>query len=166
MITKFRIGAAGVALATAFGMSSAAHAATASSDAQALILEALQITNTEPLDFGDIAVNGAGTVVVAADGSGATCSVNLVCAGNDQPASFDLEGAANLDVSISLGSIVNLTGPGAPMTLSLLTSSEGASTTLDAGGLGSFDVGGTLTVNAGQVAGWYTGSFVATVLYQ
>jgi hypothetical protein len=166
MTNKFRIGAAGVAVISAFGMAGIANAAVETADAEANILAAITITVDASLNFGDIAVNGAGTVDVPYDGSGAVCSANLVCAGGDNPGAFSLTGAADLDVSIVLDNVVDLSGPGTDLVLSGLTDSEGGSMTLDNAGEGSFTDGGTIAVAAGQAAGVYTGSFDVTVEYQ
>lgn len=167
MITKFRIGAAGVALISALGMASAAYAADSeTATAEANILEALDLVYVNSLHFGDIAVNGAGTVSVPANGSGATCTANLICAGGDSPADFTVQGSPSTAVDISYSNVVNLTGPGTAMTLSNLNADVGTSLTLDGTGNGAFSVGGDLAVNAGQAAGYYSGSFDVTVEYQ
>jgi hypothetical protein len=166
MITKFRIGAAGVALVSAFGLASVANAAASdTATAEANILAPLTLSADNSLHFGDIAVNGAGTVVVAADGSGASCSANLICTGGDSPADFTVTGSAGETVGIAYSNVVALSGPGANMTLSGLNADSGATLGLGAG-TANFSVGGTLTVNAGQVAGYYSGSFDVTVEYQ
>lgn len=165
MNMKFRFGAAGVALVSAFGLAASAHAATANADATAQILDTLQIDNTADLDFGQVGVTGAGTVTVSTAGA-ATCSVNLVCAGTSSAAAFTVEGTANTNVSIVLDNISNLSGPGADLVLSALTSSAGASLALDGSGAGSFTVGGTIAVAANQTPGVYNGSFDATVEYE
>lgn len=165
MITKFRIGAAGVALISAFAIAASAHAATAAADATAQILDALSIDNTAPLNFGLIGVNGAGTVTVDTAGD-ATCDANLVCAGTSSAAAFVVEGTPSTNVSVVLDGIVDLSGAGDDLVLSALTSSAGATLALDGSGEGSFTVGGTIAVAAGQAPGVYTGSFNATVEYE
>jgi hypothetical protein len=168
MFNKFRIGAAGVALISAFGLAGTAQAAdTATATAEAEILEALSLTALNSLDFGQIAVNGAGTVVVAATGGAPTCSANLICAaGTSSPGDFEVEGTAGTTVDITIGAASPLTGPGANMTLSGLNDSAGGSVVLGVGGISTFSVGGTLAVNAGQVAGTYSSTFDVTVEYQ
>ena len=52
MNKTIRYSAAAVAMAAAMGMSSVAHADTATADATAEVLEALVLTNTNDLDFG------------------------------------------------------------------------------------------------------------------
>lgn len=168
MFNKFRIGAAGVAIVSAFGLATAAHAAdTATATAEADILEALTLNNLNSLDFGQIAVNGADTVTVAADGSGTTCGANLICAaGTSSPADFQVDGTANTVVSIQIGAASPLTGPGADMALSGLNDDTAGSVNLGVTGSATFGVGGTLSVNAGQTPGYYSSTFDVTVEYQ
>jgi hypothetical protein len=164
MFNKFRIGAAGVALISAMGMAGSANAATASAFANAEILAPLVVTKTADLDFGTVAVNGAGTVTLdAADGK--TCSGTLICSGGSTSAAFHIDGAALSNVTISTGSIVALTSGANSMTLSNLSISNSAFA-LDGTGDGDFKVGGQIAVAANQAAGSYQGSFVATVIYQ
>ena len=166
MITKFRIGAAGVALISAIGMASVANAAASdTATAEANILSPLTLTADNSLHFGDIAVSGAGNATVAADGSGITCDPNLYCVGGSSPADFTVGGSSGSTVSIAVSNVVDLTGPGVAMTLSGLNADAGASLLLT-GATTGFSVGGTLAVNAGQAAGYYSGSFDVTVEYQ
>lgn len=166
MITKFRIGAAGVALLSAMGMATSANAATASANADAVILAPLTVTNTDNLDFGTIAVNGAGTVSIAADGSARNCSANLVCSGTYSEASFDIDGAPSVNVSIGYSGITTLTSGANSMVLSNLSNTAGGTLALDGSGEGSVGVGGDLAVAANQAAGTYQGTFNVVVLYQ
>ena len=79
MTKKLRFAAAGVAMCAAMGMSSAASAQDATATATAEILEALQLTNTNALDFGTLVVDGAGSVTIAASGA-----ASAVCAGLEE----------------------------------------------------------------------------------
>jgi hypothetical protein len=165
MITKFRIGAAGVAIISAMGMANSANAATASATADAVILAPLTVTNTDNLDFGTVAVNGAGTVAVSSGGT-RTCSANLVCSGTPSAAAFTVAGAASVNVSIGYQNITTLTSGANSMVLSNLSNSAGGTLALNGSGAGAFTVGGDLAVAANQAAGTYQGSFQVVVLYQ
>ena len=164
MLKSIRLGAAGVAIAATLGMTSAAHAVTAEAHATAEILEQLTLAEVNALDFGVIAVNGAGTVVVAPN-STVTCGANLICTGTAAAASLTVTGSDGATVGVTLPSgSVDLIGPGAPMALSSFTAS--ATTLTLTGGDAIFTVGGTLAVAAGQAAGTYNGEFPVSVEYQ
>ena len=87
-----RLGAAGVAMTMAFGMASAAHAApvTATANANAEVVRALTVVKDTDLDFGKVAVAGAGTVTVAPDGTLSACSASLTCYSTTSAAKFDV----------------------------------------------------------------------------
>jgi hypothetical protein len=169
MFKKFQIGAAGVALIAAFGMATSANAATtASANAQAVILDALSINiqaSNPSLNFGTIAVNTGGTVTVAAtSGATASCGAGVICSGPSGSVGFDVIGAADQAVGVTLSSpTVSLTGPGAPMTANLNASA--ASLTLT-GGSATLYVGGDLAVAGTQAAGSYSATFDVSVAYQ
>ena len=166
MRNSIRIAAMSAAAVAALSFGSAASAAvTATATATAEILSTLTVTNTAGLDFGQVAVNGAGTLRVAGDGS-VTCSALLVCTGTRQTAAFDVTGTAGVAysavvtaASVSLSSGVNT------MTLNNFDVYFPTGTTL-VGGASSFNVGGTLNVGASQPAGVYNGSFTVSVEYQ
>src|SRR5690606_4921752 len=103
MLKSIRLGAAGVAIAATLGMTSAAHAVTETATATAEILEQLTLDLDNGLDFGVIAVNGAGTVVVAPN-STVTCGANLICTGGAAAATFTVEGSDGATVGVTLPS--------------------------------------------------------------
>ncbi|MEM6586599.1 MAG: hypothetical protein AAF692_12680, partial [Pseudomonadota bacterium] len=79
MTKTIRIGAAGIAMFAALGVSSAASAqTTVDADARAEILNPLTLAADGQLDFGRIISDGAGTVqLYATDGN--VCSADLIC---------------------------------------------------------------------------------------
>lgn len=178
MTKKFRTGAVGVALVAALGMTSAANAAdTATATAEAEILSALtlSVATGSTLDFGQIAVNGAGTVALDPTDDSVNCSANLVCLGATTAVDFEVSGASAQDVVITLPTTtVNLTlgggataNPNEIMTLGAFADSVGGSVSTDATtGEAVFAVGGTLNVGADQTAGAYQGTFDVSVEYQ
>ncbi len=154
------------ALAATVSFASSAQAATtASATASAEILTTLSVTAMQNLDFGQVAVNGAGTAVIGADGVNA-CSANLVCTGTRQAASFDVTGTAGTAVAavVTTGT-VNLTSGTNSMVLDNFSVHFPTGNTL-VGGAASFNVGGTLNVAAAQPAGLYNGNFSVSVEYQ
>ena len=90
MTKTIRFGAAGIAMFAALGLGSAAHADTASADATAEVLAALELTNTAPLNFGTVVLNAGSTGgLVDVDPSGfRTCGGDVICGpgGAEQPA--------------------------------------------------------------------------------
>ena len=167
MKTVLRTAVAGLALAS-FGISSAASAATATATAEADIIAALTVevdddNSRDVLDFGTIAESGAGGTVTLAPGAASpNCGPGLVCAGPYNTPRFIITGVSGSPVAITFtDDTIDLTGPGAPMPVALTLSA--GSMTLD--GTDTFEVGGTLTVGAGQVAGGYGGSLEVNVVY-
>ena len=153
--------------AAAFG-STAAQAATADADARATILAALTVTNATDLDFGTIAVNGGGSVTVTNAGvRAATTGGTVSPAGVAAAASFAIVGApgSNILITVPASVILDHATTTDSMSASLTTNAPTVAHPL-VGGAEIFNVGGTLTVAAGQVAGAYTGTFAVTVEYQ
>jgi hypothetical protein len=162
---NIRIAAIVAALAASASFGTAAQAAaTATGTATAEVLTTLTLTATRSLDFGQIAVNGAGTLTVATAGS--TCSALLICTGSPTTATFDVTGSADSAyvATVPAGS-VTLTSGGNTMTVDNFTANYPAGTTLVAGA-SSFEVGGRLNVGAAQPAGVYSGTFSVSVEYQ
>lgn len=166
MMKSIRLGAAGAAIVAAFGMSSMAHAAAQdTATAQVEILGALTLTADTALDFGQIAVNGAGTATLDPTTSNVTCTANLICVGSPAAADFTVTGTADATVGVTLPTAsVTLNGPGGD-TISLASFTSDASTVTLTGGNGGFAVGGQLTIANGINAGNYSGTFNVSVEY-
>jgi hypothetical protein len=175
---------AGVAAIAALCLApSAAHAQSATTaDARANLMEPLSLTKLSDMDFGDLIVTTAGTVILSADPV-TTCVATggVIHTQECQPATFSGFGAPNQRMRIRrpIGREITLTGPGADMTVTDLTIDGGATlnrvnsnpnwerfriNTFD--GSFIFRVGGTLNVNANQVAGLYSGTFDIRIDYQ
>lgn len=165
---SLRLALAGAAI-SALSFGSAAHAATtATATATAEVLSTLTVTADTPLNFGQIAANGAGTVTVNADSSVAS-SATLISTGTRAPAGFTVTGTPGASVVVSLPASATLTRFGGTETMSI----SGFNTNPAAGfqlaavtGAANFSVGGTLSVAAGQAAGVYNGTFSVSVEYQ
>lgn len=154
-----------------------ALAATGSATSKAIILRPLSFFRVQDMNLGDIIPGtGGGTVRLFPNGT-RTATGTIVLAGNShQPARFAGLGTQNEQVSITLAAnSIQLTGPGAPMTLSLFEIGSTPTTILSTNAsfftigsaLGNFNfpVGGTLTVGANQAAGNYAGTFSITLNY-
>lgn len=182
MTKILRTAAAGVALFAAVGMGSAAQAqVSASADATAEVLAALQLTNDQGLDFGALVMNTTSTGgTVSVDTSGfRSCFGDVICGpgGTEQAAGFTVTGAAGTDIDVQVQDLV--TNP-VSLTHTLNAGSPAANhnielTALDNGAVGgfvnfsgseSFPVGGTISLDGSEIPGVYVGSFDVTVSYQ
>jgi Mat/Ecp fimbriae major subunit len=160
------IKAVSAAAVLAAGVSaSAANAATASADAKATILASLVVTKNTDLDFGTVAVNTAGSRTISNAGLSTACTGG-VCAGTVSAADFDITGLVGSNILITVPTSVTLTRASGTETMSasLTNNATAGSHALTAGE--GFNVGGTLSWGATQVAGDYVGSFDVTVEYQ
>lgn len=181
MTKTIRFGAASVAMFAALGLSTAAHADTAAADATAEVLAALELTNTDALNFGTVilsATSTGGTVNVDAAGTRA-CAGDVICgpAGAEQAAGFTVTGTAGSNVSVAVQDLVanpvSLTHTGNVgstnaehnIELTALADSVGGSYT-GFSGSEAFTVGGTIALDGSEIAGTYEGTFDVTVAYQ
>ncbi|MGB3712743.1 MAG: DUF4402 domain-containing protein [Erythrobacter sp.] len=182
MNKTFRFGAAGIVMFAALGMSSVAHADTATADASAEVLDALTLDNDTALDFGTMVVEGAGAVTLSPDGSAAgdlTCSdPDIVCSGTTSVAGFTVEGTQSKAVTINLPSnTIELRHPSwtaatdaqHSIELDNFTASDngvgGPEVTLDVNGVATFEVGGTINLGGTEEAGVFSGTFDVSVEY-
>jgi Domain of unknown function (DUF4402) len=154
------------------------QAAPTTGDAQIAVVTPLSFIQVENLDFGRV-ISGttAGTVTISTTNV-RTSTGGVVPVGSDyQFAKFAGRGTQNQRVNIQLApAVVPLLGPGLPMTVTNLTigpdgtlNQLGASPNyriVAANGIFWFNVGGRLNVGANQAAGYYSGTFTATLVYQ
>lgn len=169
-MSKFMQRAVAGALVATLGLSATmAHAApaTASATAKARVLKQITVTNTSDLDFGTIVAGTAASTVAVTTGGTRTCGSGLTCTGTVSSANFDVSGSNNAVVTITGDNSVSLSnGTGGTMSASL-TRSATTLTLANSGPVGgSFQVGGTLSLDANQADGAYTGTFNVTVDYQ
>lgn len=169
MRNTLRLAAVGAALAAASFATSASAAATATATATAEVLSSLTLTADSALDFGLIAPNTGGTVTVNAN-STVSQTGSLISTGTRAPAGFTVTGSNGATVVLTLPSApVSLTRSGGTETMSLggfNSNPVGAFQLSPTTGQANFNVGGTLTVGANQVAGVYNGTFNVSVEYQ
>jgi Domain of unknown function (DUF4402) len=150
---------------------------TQTGDARIIVLRQLSFFKVDDLEFGDIVPsNVAGVVRIQPSGvRSATGGVTLVGAVG-QPARFAGLGTYNrqVDISVSANSI-QITGPGAPMTVSQFEIGSTPTAILSttpmrfrigaANGQFNFPVGARLAVGANQAPGDYVGTFAITLNY-
>jgi hypothetical protein len=155
------------ALALLLLSAAAANAATTSSDTSAEILTAITLTNTIPLEFGEIAASAAlGTVTVStASVRSSTGGVTLAGLTPATASSFAVTGDAGDTYAITLPTSISITSGANSMTVDTFTSSPDTAGTLSGGGTDTVLVGATLHVAASQAAGAYAGTFDLIVVY-
>lgn len=162
--------AAGVAI-----MAANCQAASAVATASATVLAPIAISKSADLSFGSFAPGTGGSVTVST--SGVRVAGNSVLSATDSSATaarFEVSGdpAASYDISIVASTTL---ADGAAHSMALVTCSDltmanttsgnVASGTLSATGTQSLFVGGTLKVDAAQLAGRYSGNIAVTVEY-
>ena len=153
-----------VLMATAFGVSGSAVAASATGTANATVLTPIAIATGNTLEFGSFSAPTAGTVVVSTAGSrSATGGVLLIPGGTVRAGTFTVTGTGTQGFAISYPGSVNLTRDGGSETMALQVSGDATSALV--GGTKTIDIAGTLTVDASQASGSYTGTYSMTVEY-
>jgi Domain of unknown function (DUF4402) len=154
-----------------------AAAAPGTATSKAIILRPLSFFRVQDLNMGDIIPGTLGGTVRLYPNGTRTATGTIVLVGNShQPARFAGLGTQNEQVSILLAAnTIQLTGPGAPMTLSLfeigstptaiLSTNASFFTIGSALGNFNFPVGASLAVGPSQAPGTYSGTFSITLNY-
>jgi hypothetical protein len=161
--------AAFLLLGTSGGASAATVAAAKDSAGHATVLGSLSVLKKSDLDFGALAVAGAGTAVIdPVSGSITTTGGVTVLGSSAHPAIFTGTGSRNSVVNIRLPkNPITLTRVGGTetMTVSNWTLDGNTNRKVPPSQAFDFSVGGTLNVAAGQAEGTYVGKFTITVQY-
>jgi Mat/Ecp fimbriae major subunit len=135
--------------------------------ATATVLQGLTLTNTAALNFGRI-VNAvtAGTAIMSTGGVvSVTGGVTAAPAGGPSTGNFTVTGTTGNAINITLpGAPITLTSGANTMTVTAFTNSAGANPVAFTSPL-AFRIGGTLNVGANQAPGAYTGTYSVTVAY-
>ncbi len=161
------VGAIGLAAV----LQSSAQAANTTANATATVATAISIVKNADMQFGSISEAGAGTVILATDGTRTnTGGVSPLASGPGAAADFTVTGEDSATYSITLPASVLLSGPGTDMTADNFVTLPTPTGTLSAGPCPCTEtllIGGTLTVAAGQTAGAYStaATFNVTVNY-
>ena len=150
-------------------------------DAQAAIVTRGEFFKVEDMHFGMVIPSAVAGVVTLAPTGVRTATGGVTLVGNThQAAEFGgrRPGNSNNPLSISVGSnTIQLTGPGAPMTVSLFRGNVNPNQVLttvprnfqvtgQSNGAFELRVGATLNVNANQAPGTYSGTWSITVDFQ
>lgn len=173
--------AAGVALACAMPASAQqtqGPTRTRQAEAKSIVLRQLSFFRVQDLDFGDIVPGAtAGVIRILPDGTRTVTGGVQALGSTHQPARFAGMGSFNQQVLISVSAnSIQLTGPGAPMTLSqfeigssptvILTTTPLRFRINSTNGQFNFPIGARLAVGANQAPGTYSGTFSITLNYQ
>ena len=147
-----------------------AQSAAGTVTSSATLVRTLSVSSTTPLDFGTFAPGAApGTVVMSAAGNrSASGGVTLIASGPGSAYTISLSGtpATSYTVSLPTSVLLNANQGSATMTLNAFTTTlTGLQGTLNPSGIGSFGVGGTLSVAGSQAIATYTGTFNVTLSY-
>lgn len=149
--------------------SASLHSATPRAVAGGTLIFPLTLLTKSNLDFGLVAANGAGTVVInPATGQLALTGPLLSLGGNPRPATFvgAARSASVVIIRIPRSPItIRRSGGTETMTVRDFTLQGQDKRTLARMESFEFNVGATLVVAAGQVEGLYTGEFDVTVQY-
>jgi hypothetical protein len=153
-----------------------AQSASANITASATVLQTLTITNATPLSFGNFVAGAGGTVTIPvitpntrtfiANATNST-PLTLVASGAGAVSNITVTGVQGT-YTVAVGPTAELAFGNIKMSVTNITTSLGASSGLipSSGGSQTFQVGGTLNVNANQAPGNYSGSIPITVAYQ
>ncbi|MBI4084251.1 MAG: DUF4402 domain-containing protein [Candidatus Lambdaproteobacteria bacterium] len=138
----------------------AAQATDQAFSVQLQVRRSITVTVDRILDFG-LVTQGAGLQTVLAADTGHTAGLNATSA------KFSIDGEPNTTgLVVSLPSTALTLSSGANTIAVTLTGPSSGTVNLDGTGLGGpIYVGGTVTVNAGQATGTYTGTGTIRVIY-
>ncbi len=175
MKTSIKLFALGMILA-GFGLNANAQVTSVSANAvtSATIVAPLAISNTQALNFGNVAVTGtAGTVDLSLTGvQTATGGVMLSPAnkGTHTPAVFSITGESAYAFSVTLPGTLTITESVSSETMTVDSWIMNLATTGNhlTAGAATLTIGATLNVNATQAVGLYTNStgFEVVVAYE
>ncbi len=137
--------------------------ASATANAAADIVSPINISAEQDLNFGKVANNTAGSVIVNPDGT--ISGLAQIGSTTPTPAQFDVTAASGYSYTITLPTTVELTS--GTNTIEVDTFKHDAGTTITGtGSIQTVGVGATLDVVANQPTGNYTGTFNVTVTYE
>ena len=140
-------------------------ATTATAGTSAEVLETIQVAVLLDMDFGRIAVGGAGGVVVIDPNAGSrTCDPGLVCVGSFGTSELQLTGS-NANVQVNFDPTFQLTGPGAPILAEPQFPGGPGTVVVLSGGTTVVKFGAKLTINPGQTPDIYSGQFSVNLEY-
>ena len=174
---KVLLTGAALAALSPLAMNDAKAADTQAISMNAVIVQAIALSEAQTLHFGTFSITAAGTIAIdtaGADTGGGYADVGG--AANRQEGIVNVKAAAGFAIDLTIGGADSVTGPGPAMVVNAFnieTAAGGSAQTVTltagqvAGGL-SVPIGATLNFAAAgvQTPGTYTGSFDITATYQ
>ncbi len=139
--------------------------ASATANAAADIVSPIAIESSQDLNFGKVANNAAGTVVVGTDSDITDSSLSQIGSITPTAASFNVTAADGFSYSIALPTSVDLSNGTEDITVDEFKHDAEGNTT-GTGSAQTVGVGATLNVASSQATGNYTGTFEVTVTYE
>ncbi len=172
MTKFFKISAALLALTTVSAPAFAQSTATASANSTTRIIQAITLTKTADLAFGNIVKPSTGTAT-ASIGSGAdTLTVSggtgaAAASGATSRAKFTVGGEGGQTFAVTVPASMTMTSGANNITVTLTgdAATGTISGALGTSGTATVNVGGSFTLPNTQASGNYTGSFNVTVAY-
>jgi Mat/Ecp fimbriae major subunit len=157
----------GIGSALALVFAAPSYAATDSADTEAFIVEQVNFAMLLNMNFGNILVSGnAGTITLDHATGNRTCTgVGVACTGTFSMSRLELSGDERL-IKITWSPSFSLTGPGVAIPVSITSALNQGDNVNLTGGFAVVEFGAIMSLNAGQAAGVYTGSFSVTADYQ
>lgn len=169
MLSRVRPGCLLAILPLLVPAAASAAPAVRSTTAQAAVLSPLSVLKRGDLDFGTLAVAGAGTAIVnPVNGSLTTTGAITRVGTSAHPATFTGTGSKNSVVHIRVPTApitVTRVGGTQTMTVSTWTLDGSANRKIPPSDVFNFAVGATLNIAAAQAPGTYVGTFNVTVQY-
>jgi len=147
------------------GAAFAQEEATETAQASADIVSPITIEGQGDLNFGKVANNTAGTVVVGTDSDISVSTLSQIGDTTPSAATFDVTAANGFSYSITLPESVNLNNGSEDITVDAFNHDAEGNTT-GTGAVQTIGVGATLNVASGQATGNYTGNFNVSVAYE
>jgi hypothetical protein len=139
-------------------------------DAKVIAPISLVNTGSQNLDFGTISRSSvSGSVTVTPSGQrSSTGGVSILSSSLFYSAPFSVSGENNASFNLTLpdNDDVKMTRTGGTEEMEVTNFTHNSGLVLSSSGTATFSVGATLSLDADQVAGDYTGSFSVTVAYQ
>ena len=137
----------------------------ASGDSRAHLVVGLNIFQAQELNFGNILPDTSGDTILLSHDSIESVTGNSTLNGGHSHAIFSVYGESSTVVNIQITSETALEGSGTSMAVNNFTTQASLSPTLNSSGYYPIKVGASLSVNASQTPGVYTGSYSITVSY-
>ncbi|WP_423819021.1 DUF4402 domain-containing protein [Salinimicrobium sp. TIG7-5_MAKvit] len=147
------------------GTTFAQEEASATANAAAEIVSPIKISAQQDLNFGKVANNTAGTVVVATNSATTESTLDQIGSTTPSAAAFDVTAASGFSYKITMPESVSLSSGENNIVVNAFTNDAG-NDVVGTGGIQAIGVGATLNVTEGQPTGEYSGTFDVTVAYE